>query len=359
MSDNKPKYEILKEYIINHIKNNDLHYNDAISSEAELMAKFDISRHTVRRGISDLVNEGWLYKHQGKGTFVSDPEANRSGHGKLVGVITTYINDYIFPEIIAGAEKAFSDKGYSIILGNTNNNVEKERVILTNMLNNNLAGLIIEPTKSVFPNHNKELFEQILKRGIPVLFIHATYQNVDSSYIVEDDVLAGYMAASYLIEKGHKKIGGIFKQDDMQGHGRYEGYLKALREASITTTDDDVLWYTTETKDLIIQENNKALRELTKKSTAVVVYNDQVASRLINIFEEMNLTVPEDISVISFDNANVAENVGLTTLAHPKERLGLEAANNLIRLMNNEKSKVEKAMKPQLVVRKSVKELHV
>lgn len=358
--ENKPKYQLLKEYIMDHIKNNDLHYNDPISSEIELMKLFNISRHTVRRGISDLVNEGWLYKKQGKGTFVSDPKANQSGHGKLVGVITTYINDYIFPEIISGIEEELSKEGYSIILGNTNNNIEKERIILTNMLNSNLSGLIIEPTKSVFPNHNKDLFDQISKRGIPIMFIHATYQNVPANYIVEDDIMAGYKATKYLIDNGHTRIGGIFKHDDMQGHGRYEGYLKALRESNITSNDRDVTWYTTESKDLLFDESNKAtIKEMTKDITGLVIYNDQAAIKLITIFEHMHIKVPEDVSIVSFDNANIAVtgNVKLTTIAHPKEGLGMEAAKGLIQLMINRIDKVEKTINPELVIRDSVRKI--
>jgi GntR family transcriptional regulator of arabinose operon len=358
--DNKPKYQLLKEYIKNHIKNNDLHYNDLISSEIELMKQFGISRHTVRRGISDLVNEGWLYKQQGKGTYVSDPKANQSGHGKLVGVITTYINDYIFPEIIAGMEEAFSEEGYSIILGNTNNNVDKERLILTNMLNSNLSGLIVEPTKSVFPNHNKDLFEQISKRGIPILFIHATYQNVSANYIVEDDIMAGYEATKYLIDNGHTRIGGMFKQDDMQGHGRYEGYLKALRESDMTSNDHAVSWYTTETRDLIISENNEdGLNQLLKDVTGIVVYNDQAASELITVLDNIGINVPGDVSLVSFDNANIAVSgkVKLTTIAHPKAGLGMDAAKGLMQLMNNRIDKFEKVIIPELVVRESVRQL--
>lgn len=357
MESNIPKYKQLKNYIIEHIKSNNLHYNDSISSEIELMKKFDISRHTVRRAISDLVNEGWLYKQQGKGTFVSDPLANQTGHGKLVGVITTYINDYIFPEIISGIEEALSEEGYTIILGNTNNNIEKERTILTNMINNNLGGLIIEPTKSVFPNHNKDLFEQIKKRGIPIIFIHASYQNVEASYIVEDDIMAGYIATKHLIENGHKKIVGIFKQDDMQGHGRYEGYLKALREFDLKYNDSHVLWYTTESKDILIsEENHIQINHLLKDMSGIVVYNDQVATQLISVLNDLDYRVPENISIVSFDNANIAENgsVPLTTIAHPKAKLGKEAAINLIKLMKNQIEQIQESMEPELVIRESV-----
>lgn len=361
MDNNLPKYQNLKNYIIEHIRSSNLHYNDPISSEVELMKQFDLSRHTVRRAISDLVNEGWLYKQQGKGTFVSDPLANQSGHGKLVGVITTYINDYIFPEIIGGIEEELSSKGYTIVLGNTNNNSEKERVILTNMMNNNLSGLIIEPTKSVFPNHNKDLYDQIQSRGIPILFIHATYQNIEASYIIEDDVLAGYMATKYLIDQGHTKLAGIFKQDDMQGHGRYEGFLKAHREASLNVEEGDILWYTTENKDSIISEQNRVnLLEVLKGKTSVVVYNDQIAVKLLAVIEPLGISVPKNLSIISFDNANIAEtsNVKLTTLAHPKAKLGREAARSLVELLSNSTKHIQQVMTPELVIRDSVKNLN-
>ncbi len=73
----KPKYQVVKENIIAHIRSNDLKYNDPIDSEMDLMEQYDVSRHTIRRAIADLVNEGWLYKQQGKGTFVASLKESR------------------------------------------------------------------------------------------------------------------------------------------------------------------------------------------------------------------------------------------------------------------------------------------
>ncbi len=353
LSDQKTKYELIKEYIIDHIKNNNLHYNDPIDSEAELMERFQVSRHTVRRGISDLVNEGWLYKQQGKGTFVSDPRANMVSRGKMVGVITTYINDYIFPDIISGAEAEFSEHGYSMILGNTNNNVEKERLILSNMLNNNLAGLLVEPTKSVFPNYNKDLYDQLKSNGVPVLFIHGAYQNVEANYIMEDDKTAGEIATDHLIQAGHKKIAGIFKQDDMQGHNRYEGFMQAKRRFGLEIKDDHVLWYTTESKEDLFKDLEKT-KKLLDENTSIVVYNDQIATELLSVAAGIGKRVPEDFSIVSFDNSNLAVINDLTSVAHPKKELGISAAKSLLAMMQDKKSKINVVMKPELVVRSSV-----
>ena len=358
--DSKPKYQVLKEQIIETIRVNELKYNDPIHSEMELMEMFDVSRHTVRRAIADLVNEGWLYKQQGKGTFVDNPEGLKAGKGKSVAVITTYINDYIFPEIITGIEEHLSEAGYTMLVGNTNNNMDKERQILSNMLDHNLAGLIVEPTKSVYPNHNKDLYDELAAKGIPVLFIHATYQNIPSNYLVEDDVKAGYMATKHLIDQGHHAVCGLFKQDDMQGHGRYEGFLKAMREAGLPVTEHQVIWFTTETRTEVLG----SLRDLGKErlmalGTAFVIYNDQVANGFIQMLSENGIAVPEDLSIVSFDNASIARHglVQLTTIAHPKKVLGEQAAEALIQLMKKEASSVERTFAPELIVRNSVRKV--
>lgn len=208
----KPKYEQVKVYIIDYIQRSNLKYGESIPTEGELVKMFDVSRHTVRRALSDLINQGWLYTTQGSGTFVADPTADQKFNGKMIGVITTYFKDYIFPEILSGIDDVMSEEGYNIMLGTTKNNIARERAVLKNMLNNQLAGLIVEPTKSVYPNHNVDLYEEFAARGIPILYIHATYRDFPASFVIEDDVHAGFVATKHLLEAGHRNIIGIFKK---------------------------------------------------------------------------------------------------------------------------------------------------
>ncbi len=357
MQQQEPKYKQLKDYIIHHINANELRYNDQIQSENEWMKQFGLSRHTVRKALGDLVNEGWLYKQQGKGTFVASPKGSMPGRGKMVGVITTYLKDYIFPDIISGIEAVLSQEGYSILLGNTNNDVAKERMILENMLESGLSGLIIEPTKSIYPTSNKDLFEALMSQGVSILFIHAYYQNVDASYIIEDDEQAGYLVTKHLIDYGHQRIGGIFKQDDRQGHGRYAGYLKALREADITPDESFVTWYTTETlREVLAQTDERVIRDKFETITGMVCYNDQVALKITALMMELGYNLPEQLSLVSFDNSKIAKSnqVKLTTIAHPKGQLGKNAANQLIQLMNKQVTMVQEVIEPELIVRESV-----
>ena len=358
MEKNETKYQQVKNFIIEYISKGNLKYNDKIYSEIELMERFGVSRHTVRRALSDLINEGWLYTQQGSGTFVSDPLANRKAQGKIIGVITTYYKDYIFPEIISGIDEVLSEQGYSILLGTTNNNIERERVVLSNMLDNNLAGVIIEPTKSAYPNYNIDLYQQLINRGIPFVYMHATYNNIPSLYVIEDDHYAGYIATSHLIELGHRNIIGIFKQDDMQGHGRYGGYIQALRENNINISDSKVIWYTTEEQKQFI--NNKLIKKIQKEQpevTAFVCYNDQIAVFLMKQLSKLNIKVPDDYSVVSFDNSNIVSNlnVKLTTVAHPKNVLGEIVAKSLLEIMKDSKKVIKEQIKPELIIKNSTK----
>jgi len=356
----KKKYEVIKQYLIDNIRRKDLKNGDQIMPELELMEKLNVSRHTIRKAIDELVVEGWLTKQQGRGTFVNDPEANMNIKGKLVGVVTTYLNDYIFPEIISGIESVLSKNNCSIVLGNTENSITKERQVLSSMLNNGLSGLIIEPTKSVFPAANKDLLAKFKDKGIPILYMHTEYNELPSSFVVEDEKKAGYLATKHLIELGHKRVAGIFKSDDRQGHGRYEGYLDALLEYEIEADQNIVTWFTTETKEELFEEANfKKLYKSLELATAIVCYNDQLALLVFNALKKMGSRVPEDYSIVSFDNAKLAQNGGinLTTVAHPKERLGEEAAFAIIELMHNKQSKIEITMKPELIVRESTKKL--
>lgn len=355
-----PKYEQVKTYLKDYIQQEQLKYGDSMPTESDLMQMFEVSRHTIRRALSDLVNQGWLYTMQGSGSFVADPEADINLSGKMVGVITTYFKDYIFPDILSGMDDVFSEEGYSILLGTTKNNSAKERVVLNNMLNNQLAGLIVEPTKSVYPNQNIQLYETFRNRGIPVLFIHASYRGFDASYVIEDDEYAGYIATKHLLDLGHKRILGIFKQDDMQGHGRYQGYLKAFEEAELAVDMSLIKWFTTEERKSIVSEE-QVIKWLAihKGITAFICYNDQIAIQLLDTFKSMGVHVPRSYSLVSFDNSNLSNKLEtkLTTVAHPKARLGEKAGEVMLKLMKDPAIHIEEVMQPELIIRDTTRKL--
>jgi GntR family transcriptional regulator, arabinose operon transcriptional repressor len=355
----KPKYQQLKDYIIEKIKTGQVSIGEKIYSENELAESFNMSRNTVRQSIGELVNEGWLYRVQGKGTFVNRIPGTKNNAPKTIAVVTTCLSNYIFPSLIRGIDSIFSTSGYSMILSCTYDNHEKERICLENLLNQNIAGLIVEPTKSALANPNIDLYKRFTEQGIPILFIQGSYKELDYSYIVEDDMNAAYLAANHLIGLGHRMIGGIFKMDDVQSHYRLSGFQTAHLDAGLQISDSMIYWFETDSTDTKFKSTESNLKKLLSNCTALVCCSNEIALKVMDILRDKDLKIPENISLVSFDDSQLAlvSEVKLTTVAHSKENLGEEAAKAMINMINRTKDYYDLKMKPKLIVRSSTQKL--
>ena len=144
----KSKYQSIADEIRKKILSEEFPRGSVIPTEIQLQEIYSVSRHTVRQAIAVLVNEGYLRREKGSGTYVEEKyKENIKGKGtdnKKIGVITTYISDYIFPSIIRGIEKTLKDNGYSLILASTNNDHAQEKQCLERMIELGVDGLIIQ-----------------------------------------------------------------------------------------------------------------------------------------------------------------------------------------------------------------------
>lgn len=357
----EPKYLVIKKDIQNKIINNDYVLGSKIPSEAELRQQFNVSRHTIRLAIAKLVNEGYLVKQQGSGTFVSDHYKSNynSKKKKTIGVITTYLSAYIFPSIIRGIEEELSTHNYSLMISSTRNNVDNERGSLESMIEQNVDGLIVEPTKSNLMNPNLNYYLELTEKSTPLMMLNASYEELDLPFVALDDIKAGRMATDHLIDLGHTNIGIITKSDDLQGKNRLKGYLKALYESKLTFSNDFILRYDTEKKE-ILPELLKLMLENKDLPTAFVCYNDEVAIMLIKELEDIGLSCPKDISVVSHDDsfyATMLPSVKLTSIKHPKEELGRKAARAIVDYVEKGVPLETYIFEPELIERSSTRSL--
>ncbi len=333
----EPKYQTVAETLRHEIATGIYKDGDALLTEAELKDKYGVSRQTVRQAISLLENDGLVLRRRGSGTYVTHGPRKHSGE-LSVGVITTYITDYIFPSIVRGVESVLSAESCIMSLSATYNRADHERALLQRILDSPLDGLIVEGTKTALPNPNTGLYERLWERNIPVVFINGYYTQLPKAvYVVTDDLGGGRMAAAYLVRNGFKRIGGIFKSDDMQGHLRYQGFSAELQEQGLHVHDEYVCWFNTENKRRFLRDETGAdfMRSLKGGMDAVVCYNDEIALELMAVMEENHLAVPRDVSIVSFDNSAYAAvcHPKLTSLAHPKDEFGRVAAEKLLNMI--------------------------
>lgn len=361
----KKKYQIIIDDIKSKILTGDYRIGERIPTESSLQEMYQVSRHTVRKAILELSSEGFLRSEKGSGTFVTNQyQTKPAGHAhmKTIGVITTYISDYIFPSIIRGIESRLNEENYSLLLASTNNDVEQEKKALEMMLSFGVDGLIVEPTKSNLYNPNISYYLSFKEQDVPLIMINAYYEQLEVPFLCLDDVKSSYLATKELITSGHQHIGLISKTDDLQGKYRMKGYIQALGEAKLNFLPEHVLFFDTELKQYLGDHIKTFLQAHQHELTALVCYNDEVGLEVANVCSEIGLSIPDDLSIIGQDNSYIAQknaHVKLTTLTHPQEQMGRDAADWMIKKVQGKKNLPDQTFyEPELVPGETIKALN-
>lgn len=358
MEKRQPKYMELVNWIREQIDGKKFLPGQRMYSENRLKEMFHVSRQTIRHAIGILEEEGVLVRKRGSGTYVSDIRQENLENKTGIAVVTTYVDGYIFPKTIQGIEEVLFEKGYSVQIAFTNNRLSREKAILEDILHRNgVAGAIVETTKSGLPNPNLSLYKKLQQKGIPVIFINSFYPQLSIPHVSLNDRMAGRKAAEYLMERGHRKIGGIFKLDDGQGHMRYAGYLDAMQKGGIEIDDSQIVWIDTDMMKHLGEYRNLLISRL-KGCTAVLCYNDQIGVEAASILNSVDIRVPEDISLVSVDDSELTllGDVALTSIPHPKDRLGERAALNLLKMIQEPGYDGTYEFDADIVVRDSVRD---
>ena len=142
----------------------------------------------------------------------------------------------------------------------------------------------------------------------------------------------------YLFSLGHTNILGVFQIDDQQGVDRMTGMIKAYQDNNIPTTKSNVIMYqSSEDYEDIIKKVDMMLNS-NNDITAIACYNDRLATRVISHLQKQGKQVPTDISVIGFDNYEMAQIISpsLTTANHPKRQLGEDAGKMILKMIAGE-----------------------
>ena len=305
-------------------------------TEAEYSALLNVSRQTVRKALNALEAEAVITRIQGSGSYVNKQSFRRQKTGQIA-VICTYISEYIFPSILRGIETVTKDNDYQLLISSTNNSIASERMILSKLLDNPVDGIIAEGTKTALPNPNRGIYHALATQGIPIVFINSVYPDIAEDniiHIVTDDYSGGYIATEKMISEGHSNICGIFRRDDTKGIGRYSGYMDAIVHMGAPVHDNNVIWFSTETKDLLLRNIGDYIMGIDKSSTGVICYDDQIAATLVQYFE--NSTEYNISSMASFDKCIPisSKKIRFTSYPHPKEEMGMAAAVKLFRMIS-------------------------
>ena len=313
-----------------------------LPTEQQLTDAHGVSRQTIRAALQLLIDEGLIQRRQGSGSRVLRPGEAPQSPPRTIAIITTNITDYIFPGVLREAQAVLSDNNCSTLLSATSNQVAQERRILLDLLQRKkIDGILVEGTKTALPNPNLDLYRKLQAKGIPLVFFHGGYRDLSGAVsVLDDNYNGGRQLVNYLAGKGHTRIAGIFKNDDIQGHQRYAGFMDALRDRNLPMDDRKIFWYSTESRDMDNPQSaywTESIAPVLEGCTAVVCYNDQVANPLVDYLISRGIQIPRQMAVVSFDNSfySSLSHCRITSLSHGSNNVGRVAAETLMELLEN------------------------
>lgn len=358
-------YIQIKKTLLEMIKAEEYRMGQKLPEVQELVNQTGFSVDAVRRAINELINEGVLVKRPGSGTYYQGLGKGTYIDTRIIGVISHHVLDSIYPDIIHGMEDVIHGNEYSLMLANCGRDPEKELNSVKRMRDQKLTGLIIEPTASTRGNiaEQRVLMQEVEKMNIPVVILNCHLPDFNVSSVAIDDIRAGYLAANYFLNRKHKRIAIIYRNDFAAGELRYEGFKKAVEERGNRV--DERLFIGFSELDEPEQPGYKYTKQLMElgpeRPTAIFYYADYVAFQAYEVFKELEIKIPGDLSIMGFDNLKPSTSVSppLTTFEHPKYYMGKWAASMLFEEIA-EKGPVHNRnlfIQPFLIERESVRDL--
>ncbi|WP_171649909.1 LacI family DNA-binding transcriptional regulator [Paenibacillus foliorum] len=273
-----------------------------------------------------------------------------------IGLMIPEISDPFFAGLANAVEETFSKQGYQVVYGNTNRDPVKEKQFLSNAIERQFDGLIITP--DFLDDTFKELISGL---DMPVVFLRRrTPPGISAPYVDVDHYEAATEAVKYLIELGHRQIGFIgMPESSFTGIQRLLGYRDTMWKHSLLSDDSNIVMSGGRNIDSG-REAMSRLFERSPKVTAVFAGNDLLGIGALEWLAQQNIAVPEQISVIGFDNLEYAELhwIQLTTMEQPRTEMGTKAAELLLQMISDKQMTPESELiKARLVVRQSCKAL--
>jgi DNA-binding LacI/PurR family transcriptional regulator len=245
----------------------------------------------------------------------------------MIAVLLPDIANPFFAEIVRGIERTLRANKLNVFLMTTEEDIELENSFIQLSENYNVDGMIL-----CSPRLDEANLRKLIPRIAPVVLLNRDLDVNGSACVVVDAHFGGYMATKHLIKKGHSKIGIIVGPSGAYSNiQRLEGYKKALNEFGIPIDEDLIKQVEVDNTGV-----HKFTEQLVKKQvTSITTYNDLAAAFVIQACTDINLKVPEDISVIGFDGIVMSQftNPTLTTMSLPLFEMGETIANTLIKMI--------------------------
>jgi len=268
-------------------------------------------------------------------------------------LIPDMVNPF-FAELARNVEDRAQELGFNLIICNTDNDMKKEVKYIQLLRQKSVDGIIVATGV-----RNDEFLKELIDQNVPVALVAREMSVLATSTVLVDDFAGGYNATRHLIDLGHKRIAVIAESMSVSSSKeRVRGYRHALEEAGLDYAEELVA-----ASDFSIEsgrETAQAILRQAERPTAIFACNDLLAIGAMQAAKELGIRVPEELSVVGFDNTILASitDPPMTTVAQPIRAMGHQVVDLIVSEINETSTvKQRVVLLPELIVRQSTRAL--
>lgn len=257
----------------------------------------------------------------------------RTNKNTTIGVVIPEVNHHFFASVLDGIEQAANEAGYSILICQSHENMEKEIQNVQTLLHSRVAGMLVGVSKETMHLHH---LQEVLNSNTPLVLFDRPCPSLSCDQVVSDDYAGAYGAVEHLIQTGCKRILYFSSSMNLEvAHRRYQGWRNALQKHGLWHSTDDII--IADTRELAIEELPKQMNA-DQRPDAIFCVNDHCASGVLYAAQKLGLRVPEDLSICGFSDAPLARITTpmLTTVEQHGTEIGTHAMQALLRKLNGD-----------------------
>lgn len=328
----------------------------------DIAKALDVSPSTVSRALKnnpdisqetrDLINK-YAREHNYKPNVLA---LNlRTSKSNTIGVIIPQFVHHFFSCVLSGIEEVASQKGYNIIVAQSNEEYEREVKIVQSFLDTRVCGVITSLAKDTSCYDH---YQELLDNNIPIVFYDRICTGINTERVVVDDYAGAFSAVEYMIQTGCKRIFFYSAPLNLEiSKNRRNGYLDAMKKYKIPVDNSMIKICDTREQAIAITPD---ILESKNRPDGFFAINDDTAAGILYSCKLVGVKVPDEVSICGFTDEIIAQSTDpkLTTVEQRGQEVGENAINILIDKLENgseEKRIMNKIVKTNLVVRGTTK----
>lgn len=299
-----------------------------VGTEQALCRSTGISRVSVRRATDLLIREGLIERRPGKGLFVCEPD-------RTVRTIQVIVPDLAFEQcvqIVRGAQELGAERGFRVQVYDGHNRMDRDIAFLQQLSDLPVEGALI------LSWHHPRFTEALLtlkQRELPFVLVDEHSEHLDVSSVTADNHAGGLMIGNALVDQGHRTFGFIGNLIASTVRARLEGLRDAVGDRGIPFDRSRVMDLAVQPQEDWAERIAQCTRQLLSRPdrpTAILFSDDQVAAEGYRTIRAMGLSVPDDVSIVGFDDAPLCKWIDppLATVAQPSVEMGRVAMEMLL-----------------------------